>query len=312
VPRLEWCRAVEVVGVNKGSVSLSDFDHADLIFVVGQNPGTNHPRMLTTLREAAKRGATIVAINPLREVGLTRFAHPQKPLDFLGGVELAKHFVQIQIGGDQAFFLGVSKAVLELDTVSRRGKGSESTTVVERVGGPVLDLLFLGELTDGFPAWRAHVEATSWAQIVAWSGVDEDTIRKIAELYAQANAVIACWAMGLTQHKHAVVTIQEIVNFMLLRGNVGRPGAGLCPVRGHSNVQGDRHDGHLPPAATRVSRRARRGVRVLAAAHAGVRHRRDRARARGWPRRRVRRARRQLRDGGARHRATFTASSAAR
>jgi molybdopterin-dependent oxidoreductase alpha subunit len=241
----------EVVGVNKGSVSLSDFDHADLIFVVGQNPGTNHPRMLTTLREAAKRGATIVAINPLREVGLTRFAHPQKPLDVFGGVPLAKHFVRIQIGGDHAFFQGVCKAVLERDAATKRGKGSEGTTVVERIGGPVLDMLFLGEFTEGYTAWRDHVLATPWQLLVERSGVDRETIEHVAALYIDAKAVIACWAMGLTQHKHAVVTIQEIVNLMLLRGNVGRPGAGLCPVRGHSNVQGDRTMGiyHLPRPA---------------------------------------------------------------
>ncbi len=241
----------EVVGVNKGTVSLGDFEHADLILVVGQNPGTNHPRMLITLRAAAKRGATIVAINPLREVGLTRFSHPQKPLDVFGGVELAKHFVQIQIGGDQAFFLGVGKAVIERDlAASRTSAGTDEISTVTDLGS-VLDLLFIGDHTDGFLAWRAHALATPWPLIVERSGVDEKTIRQIAELYIDAKAVIACWAMGLTQHKHAVVTIQEIVNLMLLRGNVGRPGAGLCPVRGHSNVQGDRTMGiyHLPRPA---------------------------------------------------------------
>jgi molybdopterin-dependent oxidoreductase alpha subunit len=242
----------EVVGVNKGTVSLSDFEHADLIFVVGQNPGTNHPRMLTSLREAARRGATIVAINPLREVGLVRFAHPQKPLDMFGGVELAKHFVQIQIGGDHAFFLGVAKAVLERDraTGKDRAAPSDRPTAVAELG-QTLDILFIGQYTEGFPQWRKHVEALPWATLVERSGIAEATIREIAELYIGANAVIACWAMGLTQHKHAVATIQEIVNLMLLRGNVGRPGAGLCPVRGHSNVQGDRTMGiyHLPRPA---------------------------------------------------------------
>ncbi len=241
----------EVVGIGKGTVSLSDFEHADLIFVVGQNPGTNHPRMLTTLREAAVRGATIVAINPLREVGLTRFSHPQKPLDLLGGVALAKHFVQVPIGGDQALFLGISKAVLEAElATSKRGGDETSASTVTELGG-VLDALFIGDHTDGFVPWRAHVLAMSWATIVARAGVDETQIRMLAELYMNAKSVIACWAMGLTQHKHAVVTIQEIVNLMLLRGNVGRPGAGLCPVRGHSNVQGDRTMGiyHLPRPA---------------------------------------------------------------
>ncbi|MEJ7601515.1 MAG: FdhF/YdeP family oxidoreductase [Kofleriaceae bacterium] len=221
----------ESIGVGKGTVSLEDFAHAELIFIVGQNPGTNHPRMLTTLREAAKRGATIVAINPLREVGLSRFSHPQKMLDVIGGgVSLAKDFVQIQIGGDQAFFLGIAKVVLEQEAI---------------------DAAFLGNFTEGFGSYRAHVEAMPWQAIVTGSGVDEATIRRVAERYIAANSAIACWAMGLTQHKHAVVTIQEIVNVMLLRGNIGRPGAGLCPVRGHSNVQGDRTMGidHAPRPA---------------------------------------------------------------
>jgi molybdopterin-dependent oxidoreductase alpha subunit len=218
----------EVIGVRKGTVSLDDFAVADLILVIGQNPGTNHPRMLTTLREAAKRGATIVSINPLREVGLAAFAHPQKPLDLVSPVPLAKEFVQVQIGGDQAFFLGMTKVVLEADA---------------------LDHAFLADHTTGLPALREHARAMPWAAITASAGVDEATIRRIADLYMAAGSVIACWAMGLTQHKHAVVTIQEISNLMLLRGQVGRPGAGLCPVRGHSNVQGDRTMGidHLPP-----------------------------------------------------------------
>jgi molybdopterin-dependent oxidoreductase alpha subunit len=226
----------ETIGIGKGTVSLEDFDHADLILVVGQNPGTNHPRMLTTLRECAKRGATIVSINPLREVGLTKFSHPQKPLDLLGGTTLAKHFVQLQIGGDQAFFLGVGKAIVERE---------------DAAPGTVIDHAFLAEYTEGFAAWAEHVRAQRWADLCAGCGVDEETIRMVADLYVTSPAVIACWAMGLTQHKHAVVTIQEIVNVMLLRGNVGRPGAGLCPVRGHSNVQGDRTMGidHLPSTA---------------------------------------------------------------
>jgi molybdopterin-dependent oxidoreductase alpha subunit len=243
----------EVVGVNKGSVSLQDFDHADLIFVVGQNPGTNHPRMLTTLREAAKRGATIVAVNPLREVGLQRFAHPQKPLDLLSGVELAKHFVQIQIGGDLAFFLALGKAVIELDDAAAhdRPAAADRPTAGRGELGDVIDLMFISQHTDNFVAWRDHVRALSWDTLVERSGVPLATIRELAALYANSKNVIACWAMGLTQHKHAVATIQEIVNFMLLRGNVGRQGAGLCPVRGHSNVQGDRTMGiyHLPRPA---------------------------------------------------------------
>ena len=232
------------LGSGKGTVSLEDFEHADLIFVIGQNPGTNHPRMLTTLRAAAKRGAKIVAVNPMREVALTRFAHPQHPLDLLGGVAIASHYVQIQIGGDQAFFLGLGKAVLERDAESRHRRD----TTVRHSLGDVVDPLFLAEHTDNFGAWRDHVLTTPWSLIVERSGISEAAIREIAELYVGSKAVIACWAMGLTQHKHSVATIEEIVNFMLLRGNVGRLGAGLCPVRGHSNVQGDRTMGiyHLP------------------------------------------------------------------
>jgi molybdopterin-dependent oxidoreductase alpha subunit len=212
---------VEVIGEGKGTVSLADFDHCDFIFVIGQNPGTNHPRMLSTLREAARRGCVIVNINPLREVGLSRFSHPQHPLDVLaGGVELATEHVQVQLGGDQALFLGIGKAVLELEAGA--------------------DMRFVADRTDNFVAWRDHALATPWRAITDSAGVDEATIRRVARLYAGSRAAIACWAMGLTQHKHAVRTIQEVVNVMLLRGNIGRPGAGLCPVRGHSNVQGDR------------------------------------------------------------------------
>jgi molybdopterin-dependent oxidoreductase alpha subunit len=203
----------DAIGAGKGTVSLEDFEHCDLLMVIGQNPGTNHPRMLTTLREVARRGATIVAINPLREVGLARFSHPQKPLDLLGGgVALAKEFVQIQIGGDQAFFAGIAKAMFEAPET--------------------LDHAFLAEYTQGLDDYRAHVTSLAWSTLTAGCGVDEATIRHIADLYMRADATIACWAMGLTQHKHAVAMIQEIVNVMLLRGNIWRRGAGVCPVRG--------------------------------------------------------------------------------
>ena len=235
----------ETIGTGKGTVSLEDFDHADLILILGQNPGTNHPRMLTTLRAAAKRGCTIVAVNPLKEVGLTRFAHPQHPLDLFGGVAIAKQFVQIPIGGDLAFLLGLAKVVLERDAEARR---SHDATTVQHDLGEVVDAIFIGEYTDNFGAYRAHVLAMPWSLITERSGISEPRIREIGELYIKAKAVIACWAMGLTQHKHAVATIEEVVNLLLLRGNLGRQGAGLCPVRGHSNVQGDRTMGiyHLP------------------------------------------------------------------
>ncbi len=224
----------ESLGVGKGTVSLDDFAHAELILVLGQNPGTNHPRMLSTLRDAARRGAAIVSINPLREVGLARFAHPQSPLDVVrGGVALAET-IQVQIGGDLALLRGLGKALLELDRAA-----------------PCLDRAFIAAHTTGFDAWAAACAATSWDEIVRGAAVAEPVIRALAARYAAAKNVIACWAMGLTQHKHAVPTIQELVNLMFARGNLGRPGAGLCPVRGHSNVQGDRTvgiDHHPKPA----------------------------------------------------------------
>jgi molybdopterin-dependent oxidoreductase alpha subunit len=232
---------IDTIGEGKGTVSLADFEHADLILVIGQNPGTNHPRMLSTLREAAQRGCTIISINPLREVGLSRFSHPQHPLELLaGGTALAVENIQVQIGGDQALFLGIGKAVLELDAAGAAAGTETNVRTVKTEAHNASDLLFLADRTDNFFAWRDHAVATPWADIVAGSGVDEPTIRRIAERYATAKATIACWAMGLTQHKHSVAMIQELVNVMLLRGNIGRPGAGLCPVRGHSNVQGDR------------------------------------------------------------------------
>ena len=216
----------EVLGTGKGTVSLDDFDRADLILVIGQNPGTNHPRMLTTLREAAARGCAIVSINPLREAGLVRFAHPQKPLDFLtGGRPLASDFLPVRVGGDVALFQGLGKAVLEEE---------------HRRRGEVLDRAFIAGHTSGFAAYASALRARPWSRIVEESGVGEEEIRRVAARYARAERVIACWAMGITQHVNAVANVQEIVNLMLLRGNVGRPGAGLCPVRGHSNVQGDR------------------------------------------------------------------------
>ncbi|MEZ4366668.1 MAG: FdhF/YdeP family oxidoreductase [Kofleriaceae bacterium] len=225
------------LGVGKGSVGLDDFDHADLILVLGQNPGTNHPRMLSTLREAARRGATIVSVNPMREVGLARFAHPQAPLELLGrSTALAAEVVQVQIGGDLAALLAIGKAVLERE---------------DAAPGTVLDQAFLDEHTEGFAAWAAHVRALAWPDLVRGAGIDEATLRRTADRYVAADATIACWAMGLTQHAHAVATIQEVVNLLLLRGNIGRRGAGACPVRGHSNVQGDRTmgiDHHPKPA----------------------------------------------------------------
>jgi len=227
----------EMIGVGKGTVSLADFEVADLILVIGQNPGTNHPRMLTTLERAARRGATIVSVNPLRERGLVRFSHPQHPIRMLrGGTPLASRFVRVRVGGDVALLKGVMKELFALEA-ERPGK--------------VLDLAFIERHTTGFEAFRAALESEPWDALLAESGIARAEMRELAELYAASRATIACWAMGLTQHRFGVANVQEVMNLLLLRGNVGKPGAGPCPVRGHSNVQGDRTMGiwERPPAA---------------------------------------------------------------
>jgi molybdopterin-dependent oxidoreductase alpha subunit len=216
----------QVIGVGKGTVSLPDFERADAIFVIGQNPGTNHPRMLTTLQAAKRRGATIVAINPLRERGLVRFAHPQEPLALLGGgTPIADLYLQVRVGGDVALLKGIMKEVLAAEA---------------RRPGEVLDWSFLREHTAGFEEFRSALERQPWEPLLEQSGVSREDLRRAAEVYVGAGRTIVCWAMGLTQHRNAVANVQEIVNLLLLRGNLGRPGAGPCPVRGHSNVQGDR------------------------------------------------------------------------
>ncbi len=216
----------EMIGIGKGTVSLADFEQADLILVIGQNPGSNHPRMLTTLAAAAERGCRIVSINPLRERGLVRFKHPQQVRGLFGdGTKLAERFVQVRVGGDVALLKGVMKELLALEA--------------ERPGR-VLDAAFLAEHTRGFEALRASLEARPWDELEREAGIARAEMRALAELYAASERVIACWAMGLTQHRHGVGNVQEVMNLLLLRGNLGKPGAGPCPVRGHSNVQGDR------------------------------------------------------------------------
>ena len=211
----------ETIGVGKGTVTLSDFDRAEAIFVIGQNPGTNHPRMLSALEQAKRNGCKLVHINPLPEVGMTRFKHPQHLLGMLGsGTALADLFLQVRINGDVALLKGLSKAVL--------------------VHEDALDRNFISSHTTGFEEFAAALQAVSWEEIVEQSGVSREAIEAAAEIFVESKRTIFCWAMGLTQHRNAVGNIQEIVNLMLLRGQVGQPGAGLCPVRGHSNVQGDR------------------------------------------------------------------------
>jgi len=211
----------ETIGVGKGTVTLEDFDKADAIFVIGQNPGTNHPRMLTSLERAKRRGCKLVHINPLPEVGMTRFKHPQHVLGLLGsGTQLADLFLQVRINGDVALLKGLSKAVLARDGA--------------------LDREFIDNYTLGFDAFASALQNVSWSEIVEQSGVSKEQIEAAAQIFVESERTICCWAMGLTQHKNAVANIQEIVNLMLLRGQIGKPGAGVCPVRGHSNVQGDR------------------------------------------------------------------------
>jgi len=209
------------VGSGKGSVLLEDFERAEAIFIFGQNPGTNHPRMLGELREAAKRGCRIVVFNPLRERGLERFASPQHPTDLLGGgVDIATHYYQPRIGGDLAAVTGLCKVLLD--------------------GGGGIDHAFIEAHTTGFAEFRASVQAAPWAAIEAQSGLARAQLEQAARVYRDSGATIVCWGMGITQHRRSVATIQMLMNLLLLRGNVGKPGAGPCPVRGHSNVQGDR------------------------------------------------------------------------
>ncbi|HEV3468273.1 MAG TPA: FdhF/YdeP family oxidoreductase [Pyrinomonadaceae bacterium] len=216
----------ETIGVGKGTVTLNDFRLAEAIFVIGQNPGTNHPRMLSTLREAKRRGCKIVHVNPLPEAGLGRFKHPQHPLDLLGGgTELTDLFLQVRVNGDVALLKGVMKEVLEEE---------------DRRPGRVLDWDFIREKAAGFDEFARALREQSWEELIEESGVAREGMRAAAEIYIASARTIVCWAMGLTQHKNAVANIQEIVNLLLLRGQIGKPGAGACPVRGHSNVQGDR------------------------------------------------------------------------
>ena len=220
----------ESIGIGKGTVLLEDIKLADAIFIFGQNPGTNHPRMLGDLREAAERGAKIVTINPLKERGLERFAHPKSPMDMLtGGVNITHLYLQPQIGGDLAFLKGMMKLVLEADEAARIAGEKR-----------VLDLDFIAAHTHGLEALKQDLTAETWERIEAQSGLSRAEIAEAAQIYMNADRVICTWAMGLTQHKGAVETIQQVINLLLLRGNIGRPGTGPCPVRGHSNVQGDR------------------------------------------------------------------------
>jgi len=218
------------IGVGKGTVTLEDFDHADAIFVFGQNPGTNHPRMLHTLSHAAQRGASIVTFNTLRERGLERFANPQSPAHMMlgGETKLTSQYYTPNLGGDMAAVRGIVKVLLK-----RHNQALEN-------GDHVFNVKFIEQHTSGLDAYLEQVDATPWSLITEQSGLSKKQIKSAADIYQQAKRVIFTWAMGITQHKHSVPTINEMTNLQLLFGNIGKKGAGLCPVRGHSNVQGDR------------------------------------------------------------------------
>jgi molybdopterin-dependent oxidoreductase alpha subunit len=223
----------ETIGIGKGTVTLHDFEMTEAIFIVGQNPGTNHPRMLTSLGRAKENGARIVSINPLPETGNFRFRNPQDFKNpavavagaFRGPTRLSDLWLPVKINGDLALFKGIMKEMLAAE---------------DREPGRIFDHAFIDKYTAGFEPFIDALRAAPWEPLLASSGLTREQIRQAAEIAMNAKSIICCWAMGLTQHRNAVATIREIVNFLLLRGNIGKPGAGACPVRGHSNVQGDR------------------------------------------------------------------------
>lgn len=221
----------QAIGIGKGTVTIKDFELADAIFVFGQNPGTNHPRMLDTLSHAAKRGADVISFNPLKERGLERFSNPKSPADMLtgGATQITSQYFTPNLGGDMAAVRGMVKVLL-----------AEHKQALASNSAAVFNLEFIEQHTKGLDDYLTLVEQTPWSHIIEQSGLSEQEIRHAAQLYKKANKVIFCWAMGITQHKHSVATIQEMTNLQLLFGQLGQPGAGLCPVRGHSNVQGDR------------------------------------------------------------------------
>jgi len=217
---------IDAIGVGKGSVTVEDLTRADLIVIAGQNPGTNHPRMLSILGKAKANGARIIAVNPLPEAGLIRFKDPQKVRGVVGrGVPIADEFVQIRLGGDMALFAGLGRLLLEAE---------------DAAPGTVVDRDFVDTHCAGFAEYQARTRAVDLDTVLEATGIDRAQLQRVADMMVASQRTVVCWAMGLTQHRHAVPTIAEITNVLLMRGMIGKPGAGLCPVRGHSNVQGDR------------------------------------------------------------------------
>jgi molybdopterin-dependent oxidoreductase alpha subunit len=221
----------ESIGVGKGTVTLEDFDYCDAVFCIGHNPGTNHPRMLTTLREVAKRGVPIIVFNPLRERGLERFTSPQHPVEMLtlSSTPIASTYYLVKVGGDIAVLKGIMKTLLSLDLQS-----------LAEGGAGVLDREFIRNHTTGIDELLADLDATSWDLIEEASGLSRSDIEFVGNVYAKAKRVIINYGMGITQHRHGTGNVQQIANLLMLRGNIGREGAGISPLRGHSNVQGDR------------------------------------------------------------------------
>jgi formate dehydrogenase major subunit len=220
----------ESIGIGKASVTLDDVHAASVIVIAGQNPGTNHPRMLSALEIAKQNGAKIIAINPLREAGLVRFKNPQKPKGVVGhGTAMADLHLPVKVNGDLALFQALGSLLVEWDA---------------------LDHEFIDAHSTGFEEWSDHVRAVDWDQVVEVTGLSRELITQAAEMLRGSTRTVYCWAMGLTQHRNGVATIKEVVNLALAQGNIGREGAGLLPVRGHSNVQGDRTMGiwERPPA----------------------------------------------------------------
>ena len=217
---------VDAIGIGKGSVTVEDVANADLIVIAGQNPGTNHPRMLSVLEKAKANGAKIIAVNPLPEAGLIRFKDPQKVHGVVGhGIPIADEFVQIRLGGDMALFAGLGRLLLEAD---------------DRAPGTVIDRDFVDAHCSNFADYEARTRQIDMDTVLEATGISREQLEHVAQMFIDSDRTVACWAMGLTQHRHAVSMISEISNLLLMRGMIGKPGAGLCPVRGHSNVQGDR------------------------------------------------------------------------
>ncbi len=215
----------QTIGIGKGSVTLDDIYAADLVIVMGQNPGTNHPRMLSALEKCKDAGGTIVAINPLHEAGLLRFKNPQRPMGVVGrGTKLADEYLQIKVGADLALFQYLNRRLVDL----------------ERERGGVVDRAFVDRSVAGYDDLVAHLATVDLPELLAATGLERAEVERLVDLVATKPRIIVCWAMGITQHRQAVATIREVVNTLLLRGSIGKNGAGVCPVRGHSNVQGDR------------------------------------------------------------------------